>query len=79
MKYDKINWKELFIEVLKDAIKSDMMGAVLFGDEIEWSDKFYEKDCDKENNMEYRDFDYDRIWEYVEEKFKEVFGEPLYE
>lgn len=79
MKYDKINWKELFIEVLKDAIKSDMMGAVLFSDEIEWSDKFYEKDCDKENNMEYRDFDYDRIWEYVEEKFKEVFGEPLYE
>lgn len=79
MKHDEVNWRELFIEVLKDAIQSDMMSAVLFSDEIEWPDEFYEKDYDKEIDMEYRDFDYDRIWEYVNEKFKEVFGEPLYE
>lgn len=79
MKHNEVNWKELFIEVLKDAIQSDMMSAVLFSDEIEWPDEFYEKDYDKEIDMEYRDFDYDRIWEYVNEKFKEVFGEPLYE
>ena len=79
MKHDEVNWKELFIEVLKDAIQSDMMSAILFSDEIEWPDEFYEKDYDKEIDMEYRDFDYDRIWEYVNEKFKEVFGEPLYE
>lgn len=79
MKHDEVNWKGLFIEVLKDAIQSDMMSAILFSDEIEWPDEFYEKDYDKEIDMEYRDFDYDRIWEYVNEKFKEVFGEPLYE
>ena len=79
MKHNEVNWKELFIEVLKDAIQSDMMSAILFSDEIEWPDEFYEKDYDKEIDMEYRDFDYDRIWEYVNEKFKEVFGEPLYE
>ena len=79
MKHDEVNWKELFIEVLKDAIQSDMMSAILFSDEIEWPDEFYEKDYDKEIDMEYRDFDYDRIWEYVNEKFKEVFGEPLYD
>ena len=79
MKHDEVNWKELFIEVLKDAIQSDMMSAILFSDEIEWPDEFYEKDYDKEIDMEYRDFDYDRIWEYVNEKFKEVFGESLYE
>ena len=79
MKHDEVNWKELFIEVLKDAIQSDMMSAILFSNEIEWPDEFYEKDYDKEIDMEYRDFDYDRIWEYVNEKFKEVFGEPLYE
>lgn len=65
--------------MLKDAIKSDMMSAILFSDEIEWPDEFYEKDYDKEIDMEYRDFDYDRIWEYVDEKFKEAFGKPLYE
>ena len=79
MKHDEVNWRELFIEVLKDAIQSDMMSAILFSDEIEWPDEFYEKDYDKEIDMEYRDFDYDRIWEYVNEKFKEVFGESLYE
>ena len=79
MKHNEVNWKELFIEVLKDAIQSDMMSAILFSDEIEWPDEFYEKDYDKEIDMEYRDFDYDRTWEYVNEKFKEVFGEPLYE
>lgn len=79
MKHNEVNWKELFIEVLKDAIQSDMMSAILFSDEIEWPDEFYEKDYDKEIDMEYRDFDYDRIWEYVNEKFKEAFGEPLYE
>lgn len=79
MKHDEVNWKELFIEVLKDAIQSDMKSAILFSDEIEWPDEFYEKDYDKEIDMEYRDFDYDRIWEYVNEKFKEVFGKPLYE
>ena len=79
MKHNEVNWKELFIEVLKDAIQSDMMSAILFSDEIEWPDEFYEKDYDKEIDMEYRDFDYDRIWEYVNEKFKEVFGEPLYD
>ena len=79
MKHNKVNWRNLFIEVLKDAIQSDMMSCILFSDEIEWPDEFYEKDYDKEIDMEYRDFDYDRIWEYVNEKFKEVFGEPLYE
>ena len=79
MKHNEVNWKELFIEVLKDAIQSDMMSVILFSDEIEWPDEFYEKDYDKEIDMEYRDFDYDRIWEYVNEKFKEVFGEPLYD
>lgn len=79
MKHNEVNWKELFVEVLKDAIQSDMMSAILFSDEIEWPDEFYEKDYDKEIDMEYRDFDYDRIWEYVNEKFKEVFGEPLYD
>ena len=79
MKHNEVNWKELFIEVLKDAVQSDMMSAILFSDEIEWPDEFYEKDYDKEIDMEYRDFDYDRIWEYVNEKFKEVFGEPLYD
>ena len=70
MKHNKVNWRNLFIEVLKDAIQSDMMSAVLFRDEIEWSDEFYDED---------KDFDYNKVWEYVNEKFTEVFGEPLYE
>lgn len=79
MKHDEVNWKELFIEVLKDAIQSDMMSAVLFSDEIEWPYSFYEKEYDKEVDIEYIDLDYQKVWEYVNEKFKEVFGEPLFE
>lgn len=70
MKYNEVNWKELFIEVLKEAVLSDMMSCILFNDEIKWSDEFYD--------IEYRDLDSNKIWEYVNEKFKEVFGEPLY-
>lgn len=79
MKHNEVNWKELFIEVLKDAIQSDMMSAVLFSDEIEWPYSFYEKEYDKEVDIEYIDLDYQKVWEYVNEKFKEVFGEPLFE
>ena len=70
MKHNEANWRNLFIEVLKDAIQSDMMSCILFSDEIEWPDEFYDKD---------KDFDYNKVWEYVNEKFTEVFGEPLYE
>lgn len=63
----KANWHLLFARMVEIAIDKDYFSDVIGC--IEWSEEFYTIDEDGDNCL-----DYDKVWKYVDEKFKEVFG-----
>ena len=63
----KVNWNLLFARMVEMAIDKDYFSDAI--ECIEWSEEFYTIDEDGEDCL-----DYDKVWKYVDEKFKEIFG-----
>jgi hypothetical protein len=68
----KVNWHLLFARMAEIAIEKDYFFDPI--EDIEWPEEFYTTDKDGYNYL-----NYDKIWEYIDKKFEEVFGFSRYE
>ena len=68
----KVNWHLLFARMAETAMDKDYFSDTI--EYLEWPEEFYTTNKDGDDCL-----DYDKIWEFVDEKFEEVFGVSRYE